>query len=336
MEYGLCLLFHDHVNSTAVDHTSVSQDAAGIHQLLIKQMSYLENSVRLLTDEVSSLKRNRSKADTEMSNLKQRLESTEQHNQDLKQRLKRTEQQITEMSQISFSPEDMCNRTDNLSQNWNLQEERLKKLESDVGSTVSVTRTLAVNGEKDRNRTSIIEKNVSVLKDELRNVHLYLVQASSKSNEINSTLEWHINDSILKIQKIIDFTNPIGFTAGSTISNSFSGSTLIFNKLVYSIGGGYDTSTGVFTSPVTGVFVFYVAVVSQETTDLFLDIMLNGVAKVRTLSFVPTGTPISQTGTNIAVLHIQSGDRVWIKNHNGGGYRADRGVPIVTFSGFRL
>ncbi|XP_062620676.1 uncharacterized protein LOC134282285 [Saccostrea cucullata] len=311
MEYGLCLLFHDHMNSTSVDHTTVSQDAAGIHQLLIKQMSYVENSLQLLTDEVSSLKRNRSKADTEISNLKRRLESTEQHNQDLKQKLQTSEQQITDLSLKLLSLEDMCNRTDNLSQNWNLQEEKLKKIESDVSSTVSLTRTLAVNSEKNRNRTSITENNVSILKNELRNVHLHLVKASN-------------------------ITNPIGFTAGSTISNSFSGSTLLFNKLIYSIGGGYDTSTGVFTSPVTGDFVFYVVAVSDSITDLFLDIVLNGAAKVRTYSWTPTSPHIVQTGTNVAVLHLQTGDKVWIKNHNGGGYRADRGVPIVTFSGFRL
>ncbi|XP_061165674.1 uncharacterized protein LOC133174585 [Saccostrea echinata] len=319
----------NHVNSTPTDHSLVSTDSATIHHLLDKQMSYLEKEVQLLTEKVSSLERNRSNTDTEMSSLKQKLRAIEQ-------RLLSTEQQNIELAQKLILVEDLCNRTNIINQNSNLQEERLKKIESDVSNTVLLTRTLAVNGEKYRNRTLNTEQNVSLLKDELRNVHLFLMETSTKSEELNSTLEWHINSTTLKIQKVADIQNHVGFTAGVTIDSSWAGSTLVFNKLIYSNGGGFDTSTGVFTSPVSGMFVFYVSTVSKYGNDLFLDIVLNGAKKVRTMSWYPGGTPLIQTGTNAVFVKLQTGDRVWIQKYSGGTYHTYSDAPTVTFTGFQL
>ncbi|XP_062597505.1 uncharacterized protein LOC134258918 [Saccostrea cucullata] len=157
------------------------------------------------------------------------------------------------MSQKLISLGDICNQTNKFSENVsiNLQEERLKQIECDVSYAVSLIRSFAVNGVKDRNRTLMTENNIK---------------------------------------------KHVAFTAGATNSNSMGSSTLLFNRLIYGIGGGYDTSTGVFTSPETGVFVFFVVAVSESDSDLYLNIMLIGDAKVITMSWYPTGT---QTGDRL-------------------------------------
>lgn len=126
---------------------------------------------------------------------------------------------------------------------------------------------------------------------------------------------------------------PVGFTVGVTSSSSsWSGSTLVFPHVVYNGGNGYNPSTGIFTSPTDGTYVFFVKVNVYGSNYLYLDIVLNEVSKVRSMSH---NTAQYMTGTNLAVLRLNKGDRVWIRRHRGKGYYSNS-VPITTFSGFLL
>ncbi|XP_065927340.1 uncharacterized protein MCAP_0864-like [Magallana gigas] len=128
------------------------------------------------------------------------------------------------------------------------------------------------------------------------------------------------------------------FSAGTSSSNSgWSGSTLVFSKVIYSEGTGYNPSTGIFTAPTAGTYVFYVSVQSAIQKNIYVDIVLNGSAKVRALAWYNSGNSIAihQTGTNLVILHLQTGDRVWVKRGGGTGYYSDS-AHITTFSGLKL
>lgn len=125
----------------------------------------------------------------------------------------------------------------------------------------------------------------------------------------------------------------VAFTAGITSSSTtWSSGILIFNKVISNVGNGYSKSTGVFTAPVAGTYVFYFAAVEKKTQDLGLDIVLNSVSKVRLIGNNQAGF---QTGTNMVVLTLKRQDRVWVKHSYGKGYHT-HSVPLVTFSGFML
>jgi hypothetical protein len=125
----------------------------------------------------------------------------------------------------------------------------------------------------------------------------------------------------------------VAFTAGVTsYSSTWNSGTLVFPKVIHNIGGGYNPSTGVFTAPTEGHYVFFVTVVEFSTLYSRVDIVLNGTSKVRTLG---ESDAAYQTGTNMTVLRLQRGDTVWIRYSYGKGYYT-LSVPITTFSGFRL
>ena len=124
----------------------------------------------------------------------------------------------------------------------------------------------------------------------------------------------------------------IGFTAGVTSSSSsWSSGSLVFPKVITNVGNGYNPSGGVFTAPTAGVYVFFVNVQGYSSYNINVDIVLNGASKVRT---------IAQTnydaGPNLAVLSLQTGDRVWVKYYTGLGYWTYSDGPITTFSGFLI
>ena len=121
-----------------------------------------------------------------------------------------------------------------------------------------------------------------------------------------------------------------GITSSSTTWNS---GILIFNKVISNVGNGYSKSTGVFTAPAAGTYVFYFTAVEYSTQEIGLDIVLNGVSKVRLIG--ANNIASFQTGTNMVVLTLKRQDRVLVKHSYGTGYHT-HSVPLVTFTGFML
>ena len=132
---------------------------------------------------------------------------------------------------------------------------------------------------------------------------------------------------------LTDQKQKVAFTAGvSSTSTTWNSGTLIFNSVILNVGDGYNPSTGVFTSPVAGTYVFYVSAVEYLSQYLQVDIVLNSVSKVTLLG---ESAAAYQTGTNMVVLNLQKGDSVWVRHASGKGYWSTR-VPATTFSGFLI
>ncbi|XP_062596067.1 complement C1q tumor necrosis factor-related protein 3-like [Saccostrea cucullata] len=128
----------------------------------------------------------------------------------------------------------------------------------------------------------------------------------------------------------------VGFSASvSSSSSSWNSGTLVFPTVITNEGNGYNPSTGIFTAPVGGTYVFFVNVQSYERQYIYVDIMLNGSTKVRTMAYsYSSSLDYYDAGPNLVVLSIQKGDRVWIKRYSGSGYYNDG--PMTTFSGFLI
>ena len=126
---------------------------------------------------------------------------------------------------------------------------------------------------------------------------------------------------------------PVAFTAGiKSSSESWSGDILVFPHVITNKGHGYSSSSGKFTAPRDGMYIFTVTVVSYGSNWLYLDIVHDDVRKVRT--FLHESARY-QTGTNLVVLELDRGDAVWVRRQGGQGYFS-QSVPLTTFSGFLL
>ena len=134
---------------------------------------------------------------------------------------------------------------------------------------------------------------------------------------------------------VLDNLTKIGFTASVTSSSwSWNSGTLVFPNVITNVGKGYNASDGVFTAPMAGVYVFFVNVQSYTFNTIHVDIVLNGMTKVRTMAYGYDGKEAYEAGPNLAVLSLRTGDRVWVKHHSGKGYYYVG--PITTFSGFMI
>ncbi|XP_062587017.1 cerebellin-3-like, partial [Saccostrea cucullata] len=129
----------------------------------------------------------------------------------------------------------------------------------------------------------------------------------------------------------------VAFTAGmSTASDSWNSGTLVFDKVINNVGGGYNRHIGIFTAPVEGHYVFYVSIVNNNRHSLYVDIVLNGFRQVQAMANSYNINDQYETGTNLVILHLQQGDTVWIQYHRGAGYYSYNNAPVTTFSGFLI
>ena len=133
-----------------------------------------------------------------------------------------------------------------------------------------------------------------------------------------------------------DVSTKIGFTPGVTSdSTTWNSGTLMLPKVITNVGNGYNLSDGVFTAPRAGVYVFFVNIQSYDYLSIYMDIVLNGAEKVRTKAS-RNSRENSKTAPNLAVLSLETEDRVWVKHYSGRGYVSYSDSPETTFSGFLI
>ncbi|XP_062595695.1 uncharacterized protein LOC134257062 [Saccostrea cucullata] len=198
---------------------------------------------------------------------------------------------------------------------------------------------LTENEAFDKNLSQQLTDSMNILHDikvQMRYTSLSLMDVHSKTDKFNTTLT-RIDDQIRDVYgQITNITRKVAFTAGvSSSTGSWNSGTLVFDRIVYNIGGGYDSSTGVFTAPVDGHFVFFVNVQGYSDKSVYTYIVLNGSAKVTTMVY-NGDNEYYDSGPNLVVLRLIKGDRVWVKHYFGSGYYTDGDAPVTTFSGFLI
>ncbi|XP_052776748.1 heavy metal-binding protein HIP-like [Mya arenaria] len=111
--------------------------------------------------------------------------------------------------------------------------------------------------------------------------------------------------------------------------------TIVFKTVVTNEGGAYDGTTGVFTAPVNGTYVFYSNIMTKEGTSIETSLKVNDINKLYLYSGGPTG--FYGPGSNMAVLNLNSGDKVKMVKHGPWGSEPFYiHVNWSTFSGFLL
>nr|XP_022293091.1 uncharacterized protein LOC111103840 isoform X3 [Crassostrea virginica] len=290
---------------------------SGITTATVQEISDLKKQIELLKVENAALKNETNADKTEIMLLKEKLVNVSNTLTDIKV-------EVRYLSITVFGMNDDFTKID----------EKFQELEN---STKEIETELRVNVKRNAASLSELETRHLTLIDGLKNTTSSL-QADIGDYETNqlkisatiSSLElFRINQTLSKC----DPKQKVAFTAGVTsYSSAWNSGTLIFNSVILNVGNGYNPSTGVFTSPVTGTYVFYVTAVEYSKQYLMVDIVLNSVSKVKLLG---DSEAAYQTGTNMVVLNLQKGDSVWVRHVSGKGYWSDS-VPATTFTGFLI
>ncbi|KAJ8012244.1 hypothetical protein DPEC_G00066670 [Dallia pectoralis] len=108
---------------------------------------------------------------------------------------------------------------------------------------------------------------------------------------------------------------------------------LKFDDVVTNIGNHYDPTTGKFTCSIPGIyfFVYHVLMRGGDGTSMWADLCKN--YQVRASAIAQDADQNYDYASNSAVLHLESGDEIYIKL-DGGKAHGGNNNKYSTFSGF--
>lgn len=112
----------------------------------------------------------------------------------------------------------------------------------------------------------------------------------------------------------------VAFSAGANVGAFMynSGETVMFQNILYAVGGGYDKTTGVFTVPKNGLYIIFCNIMDFMYGNFRAKIMINGLTKAGVMAYSGPSVGAYYTGSNLIVQQLQVNDRVWIQTDNRG------------------
>ncbi|XP_033750032.1 C1q-related factor-like [Pecten maximus] len=117
------------------------------------------------------------------------------------------------------------------------------------------------------------------------------------------------------------------------LSNSYSvmspKQTIVYNTVITNIGNAYDSNFGVFKARFPGLYEF-VATVSAHT-GYYVDVEM--VLNNRMLCRAHAGSPNMDIGMCVSMVHLNTGDDVFIRHYSGRGTYIYGGYSYPSFSG---
>ncbi|XP_076467470.1 uncharacterized protein LOC143298512 [Babylonia areolata] len=172
---------------------------------------------------------------------------------------------------------------------------------------------------KVRKGISGLKRDNSALETDMTASKNQIVSLELKMQSTRDSLQDYMKALIALESRLATAKTQVGFHArmSDRVTINDSVQTLICDHVISSVGGGYDTDTGVFTAPLPGLYCF-LATTSPGLEDVKkragLHIVLDGEWKHFVLS---SG---KSTSTGHTVVKMRAGQRVWLRTVGGAEY----------------
>jgi len=120
----------------------------------------------------------------------------------------------------------------------------------------------------------------------------------------------------------------------SSLQHVGANQTIAFDRVITNAGDSYNPHFGAFIAPVSGIYVFSVSLLSCPGHTTAYMIYKNDVLISYIYLMTEPGTSQYESTSQTAVLQLQKGDDVTLRNHDGD--ECLYGGHYSTFTGFLL
>ncbi|XP_053385758.1 complement C1q-like protein 3 [Mercenaria mercenaria] len=126
----------------------------------------------------------------------------------------------------------------------------------------------------------------------------------------------------------------VAFSAGLTHHVDLAeNASVAFDRVWTNTGDGYDSNTGIFTCPHTGVYVFIYHGLTERNGQMWLEFFKNNAYE---MSGFAHNNAYFAYASNSVTLPLIDGDQVYIRGHGSSQLFGEPHEIYATFSGFML
>ncbi|PVD23793.1 hypothetical protein C0Q70_17067 [Pomacea canaliculata] len=148
-----------------------------------------------------------------------------------------------------------------------------------------------------------------------------------------------LSAKLIALEKRLPSTfTPVAFTVHFSHDDGNNGialgphQVLKFDSVVTNIGAGYSVQTGIFTAPVSGVYSFFLTIMSTNAHgNVHVALVRDGTAL--DVVFAEGQSDVYDQGSTQVTTHLRSGQQVWARQNNGD---AVRGGWWTIFTGYMM
>ena len=185
--------------------------------------------------------------------------------------------------------------------------------------------------------TMVMQKNADALQELYGRLNVHMDGLQDLKRQIVSNEQKYIGEIEEVKTKIEHFDNQHAVSFSARVSPSYHNiapwTRIKFSQVVTNIGNAYNSTTGEFVVPRSGVDVFYSNILSGANKKIETILQVNGNRKLWIYS---GGKPFLGAGSNMLVIHLESGDIVAMSTYCCGNKPFYIHHVWSTFSGFLL
>ncbi|XP_053398421.1 complement C1q tumor necrosis factor-related protein 3-like [Mercenaria mercenaria] len=155
------------------------------------------------------------------------------------------------------------------------------------------------------------EAQISTLAEKISQLELNLETQRSRSDSLEKRLTHHERN---KRQAVY---GPVAFTAylSHWEQDLAIGQPVVFDTALTNEGGFYSTSTGKFTVPLDGLYIFSFMIETKHAVDTAVRLVVDGVNMLDAV-VEPRHTGQNLQGGNVGIFKLHKGATVWVENYN--------------------
>nr|KAI8762829.1 type 2 C1q domain-containing protein [Biomphalaria glabrata] len=157
--------------------------------------------------------------------------------------------------------------------------------------------------------------------EKLKELEKKLSELQDDSNRLSAKV-W---DTVDVVQSLVKGNSKIGkqkhiisfaAQAASNIPYLKDTEVIVFDDVLVNNGAAYDARSGIFTVPVSGVYIFTATIVSGFNSTIETMLTMNGqeVARIYSGAYKNRGS-----GSNAVLLNLKEGDEIWVALFYGNG-----------------
>ncbi|KAH9490623.1 hypothetical protein Btru_033848 [Bulinus truncatus] len=310
------------------------------------------NQVKIKIDEFD---KRISEQSTQLKNLNQKVKRQEKQNEisiQLTEKEKNTEVQLAEiLKELQAASDFMSNlqsKTEMLTNKQNENEEKLNGVIEKLTDQEEKIKVLTTNQKSDAkklqdkvqeilpNRVKKLERDIDIVKLNLDSNGLNL-RYFTESNDVKFTKmssEFNELSTYITGMKLLNSKKSISFSVGlTTLTVVKEGCVVKYNEIFTNTADSYNVSTGIFTSPLNGHFVFHVNLTTDSDDFVNLALFQNNDNKISVYVHNPDCV---SSGGNSVILHLKLNDQVFLKAQCISVLSGNVSDITSTFSGFLL